>query len=134
MAVFFGNSRPNGFAFDPERFEGIEDLPTFREATALAAEYAKKYKCVTAIRRSDTNLWEVLIDSGSFKTTPNSAPTVYSADEEAADRHKADDAYRENAWQEEVDRFNEDIKDELKDDSESLAQSEEEGWYYDDDD
>jgi hypothetical protein len=99
----------------------LEEHQTFASASQRARALATLHKQQTAIRRNMTG-WEVLVPPHLTNVARGAAADGDSDDYQLLDTGDDDEAEREQ------------LIEELEGDREDWARSEEEGWYYGDDD
>lgn len=112
----------------------LEDYRTFRDAQARARFLALQYKKQTGVCRNEAG-WDVLVDSGvaaQVRKTPTNAQGSNTAGESwncFADDYLVEDPAAEQEYEREV---LEPLFEEMAEDQEDWARSNEEGWFYGD--
>jgi hypothetical protein len=106
----------------------LERCHSYREASIRASELAKTHRETTWVRRADIG-WSVAVSSAladllhAKEVLGRSTDATSSGDDEDAQRFACDD-YQQG--------LDEEVMDDIEDDRDDWARSEEEGWYYGD--
>lgn len=91
----------------------------FRSASESARELAREYSRQTSLHRTNRG-WEVLVDSDIARRT-----RVKADDDHESDRDDQDECFDDEELRAE-------LREEIDDNMERLARSDETGWYYED--
>lgn len=115
----------------------LEDYRTFRDAQARARILAMHYEKQTGVCRNEAG-WDVLVDSGVAAQVRNTPANKRQSNNAAAvwadcieDDHYQAQVTGEEDYQREV---LQPLMQEIEEDQENWARSDEEGWFYGDED